>query len=72
YDLFKSSSEDGFNVTVNLVGNYNGQEIIDLGPGGDIPFGLRVGGVIGEIYAAPFVGVNPANGNLLFQNAQGD
>ena len=72
YDLFKSSSEDGFNMTVNLVGNYNEQEIIDLGPGGDIPFGLRVGGVIGEIYAAPFVGVNPANGNLLFQNAQGD
>ena len=72
YDLFKSSSEDGFNMTVNLVGNYNEQEIIDLGPGGDIPFGLRVGGVIGEIYAAPFVGVNPANGNLLFQNAQGN
>lgn len=72
YDLFKSSSEGGFNMTVNLVGNYNEQEIIDLGPGGDIPFGLRVGGVIGEIYAAPFVGVNPANGNLLFQNAQGD
>tara|TARA_B100001057_G_scaffold75790_1_gene70525 strand:+ start:24921 stop:27947 length:3027 start_codon:yes stop_codon:yes gene_type:complete len=72
YDLIKSSSEGGFNMTVNLVGNYNEQEIIDLGPGGDIPFGLRVGGVIGEIYAAPFVGVNPANGNLLFQNAQGD
>jgi TonB-linked SusC/RagA family outer membrane protein len=72
YDLFKSSSEDGFNMTVNLVGNYNEQEIIDLGPGGDIPFGLRVGGVISEIYAAPFVGVNPANGNLLFQNAQGN
>ena len=72
YDLFKSNSEDGFNMTINLVGNYNEQEIIDLGPGGDIPFGLRVGGVIGEIYAAPFVGVNPANGNLLFQNAQGN
>jgi TonB-linked SusC/RagA family outer membrane protein len=72
YDLFKSNSEDGFNMTVNLVGNHNKQEIIDLGPGGDIPYGLRVGGVISEIYAAPFVGVNPANGNLLFQNAQGN
>lgn len=72
YDVFKSKSEDGFNMTLNLVGNYNKQEILDLGPGGDQPLGLRVGGVIGEIYAAPYVGVNPANGNLLFEDIDGN
>ena len=72
YDLIKSTKKDGLNVTLNFVTNFNKQEIIDLGPSGDVPFGLRVGGVIGEIYAAPFVGVNPANGNLLFENLDGD
>jgi len=72
YDLFKSTKEGGLNLTLNFVGNYNKQEILDLGPGGDEPFGLRVGGVINEIYAAPFVGVNPANGNLLFEDLDGN
>ena len=57
---------------LNFVGNYNKQEIIDLGAGGDQPFIRRVGGVIGEIYAAPYVGVNPANGNLLFEDINGN
>ncbi len=72
YDLFKAKSENGFNLTLNLVGNYNKQEILDLGPGGDQPFVRRVGGVIGEIYAAPYVGVNPANGNMLFLDIDGN
>jgi hypothetical protein len=72
YDILKSQKQNGLNVTLNLVGNYNKQEVISLGSGGDIPYGLRVGGVIGEYYAAPFVGVNPANGNLLFEDINGD
>lgn len=72
YDLFKNLDEGGFNMTLNFVGNYNKQEIIDLGPGGDQPFGLRVGGPIAEVYAAPFIGVNPANGNLLFLDIAGN
>lgn len=72
YDLFKSTKDGGFNMTLNFVGNYNKQEIIDLGPGGDQPFGLRVGGVLSEIYAAPYLGVNPANGNLLFLDIDGN
>lgn len=72
YDLFKSNQDNGLNVTLNLVGNYNKQEILDLGPGGDVPFGLRVGGPIAEIYAAPYAGVNPANGNLLFLDIDGN
>jgi len=72
YDLLKSSADDGLNVTLNLVGNYNKQEIISLGDGGD-QFGTRiVGGVIGELFVAPFMGVNPANGNLLYQDINGD
>jgi len=66
YDVFKSDKEGGFNLTLRGVTNYNKQEIISLGAGGDQPFLRRVGGVIGEIFAAPYVGVNPANGNLLF------
>ncbi|OUR94017.1 SusC/RagA family TonB-linked outer membrane protein, partial [Halobacteriovorax marinus] len=46
--------------------------ILDLGEAGDVPFGNRVGGVIGEIYVAPYVGVNPANGNLLFLDLEGN
>lgn len=72
YDLFKAKRQGDFGMTLNLVANYNRQKIVDLGPGGDIPYGLRVGGVIGEIYAAPFVGVNPANGNLLFEDQNGN
>ena len=66
YDVFKSSVEGGLNVTLNAVGNYNKQEILDLGEAGDVPLGNRVGGPIGELYVAPYLGVNPANGNLLF------
>jgi hypothetical protein len=72
YDILRSSEQDGLNMTLNLVGAYNEQEIISLGSGGDIPFGLRVGSVIGEYYAAPFVGVNPANGNMLFEDINGN
>ena len=72
YDILKAAKQGGLNVTLNLVGNYNKQEVISLGSGGDIPFGLRVGGVLGEIYAAPYVGVNPANGNMLFEDINGN
>ena len=72
YDILKAAKQGGLNVTLNLVGNYNKQEVISLGSGGDIPFGLRVGGVLSEIYAAPYVGVNPANGNMLFEDINGN
>jgi TonB-linked SusC/RagA family outer membrane protein len=72
YDIFRNDADGGFNATINFVGNYNKQEILDLGPGGDQPFLRRVGGIIGEVYAAPYAGVNPANGNLLFLDINGD
>ena len=72
YDVFKAAKKDGLNVTLNFVANFNKLEILDLGPGGDVPFVRRVGGVLNEIYAAPYVGVNPANGNLLFEDLEGN
>ncbi|MCK8482346.1 TonB-dependent receptor domain-containing protein, partial [Psychroserpens algicola] len=72
YDLFKSKEEDGLNVTLNLVGNYNKQEIISLGSQGDVDQTIGVGGPIGEIFAAPYMGVNPANGNMLFLDIDGN
>ncbi|MDH7911763.1 SusC/RagA family TonB-linked outer membrane protein [Winogradskyella sp. SYSU M77433] len=72
YDLLRSNDTDGLNLTLNLVGNYNKQEFIDLGGAGDVAFTRRVGGPLSEIYAAPFAGVNPANGNLLFYDIDGN
>ena len=72
YDLFKAKKQGDFGMTLSFVTNFNEQEVISLGSGGDIPYGLRVGGVISEIYAAPYMGVNPANGNMLFQDQNGN
>ena len=72
YDLFRSDKSDGFNLTLNLISNYNKQEFIDLGAGGDVDYTRYVGGVLGEYFAAPYAGVNPANGNLLFYDINGD
>ncbi len=76
YDVIKNGN-DGFNLTVNVVGNYNKQEVIDLPTEDGIVFNggntvLREGGPINEYYVYRYVGVNPANGNLLFLDANGD
>lgn len=70
YDLLRSPTPNGLNLTVNLVGNYNKQEILEL-PGGETEIiGVgRVGGPLNEIFTYRYAGVNPANGNLLFLTA---
>ncbi|NER14972.1 SusC/RagA family TonB-linked outer membrane protein [Leptobacterium flavescens] len=78
YDLIRGGAE-GFNLSLNLVGNYNKSEIIDL-PGGvesirnanNNDLQLRVGGPINEVTVYRFIGVNPDNGNLLFLDANGN
>lgn len=73
YDLLKNTKDNGLNLTLNFVGNYNKTEITDL-PGDDtelIGTG-RVGGILFEYYDYRYAGVNPANGNLLFYTADGD
>lgn len=64
---------DGFNLELGIVGNYNKTELIDLpNTEGEI-IGLgRNGGILREYYELRYAGVNPANGNLLYLNAEGD
>lgn len=73
YDILRSFDPTGLNLTLNFIGNYNKQEILEL-PGGvtEIIGVGRVGGPLSEIYTYEYAGVNPANGNLLFYTADGD
>ncbi len=73
YDVIRPETKDGLLVTVNVLGNYNKQEILDL-PGDEtelIGTG-RIGGPLFEYYSVRYAGVNPANGNLLFYTADGE
>jgi len=72
YDLLKGG-ENGFNLTLDLIGNYNKTEIINL-PGGVkqiLPTG-RVGGKLFEYFVYRYAGVNPADGELLFLTKDGN
>ncbi len=77
YDVLRSSDPEGFNFTLDFVGNYNKQEIIDL-PTEDgqilqgISTSLREGGLLGEYFTYRYAGVNQDNGNLLFFTADGE
>lgn len=76
YDIIRSNG-DGFNLGVNFVGNYNKTEIENL-PSitGEILGGgftsLRNGGLLNEYFVIRYSRVNPANGNLLFLDANGN
>jgi len=64
---------DGLNVNLGLVGNYNETELADIPSDTGELIGLgRDGGILGEYYTLRYVGVNPANGNLLYLTADGD
>lgn len=78
YNFLRTSS--GLNADVYFNINYNKQEILELPndegiirePNGAGNIIQREGGVIGEYWIYEYVGVNPANGNLLFLNAEGE
>ncbi|MFD0796788.1 SusC/RagA family TonB-linked outer membrane protein [Maribacter chungangensis] len=76
YDVVRGGN-DGFNLTLNAVGAFNEQEIIDLPTEDGIidisgaPLGYREGGSIFEYYTYRYNGVNPENGNLQFLTADG-
>ena len=77
YDVFRSINPNGFNLNINLVGNYNKQEILDLPTEeGEIINGiatsLREGGILNEYYTYRYAGINSENGNLLFLTADGE
>ncbi|QXP59881.1 SusC/RagA family TonB-linked outer membrane protein [Olleya sp. HaHaR_3_96] len=65
YDLLKS--DEGLNLTLNFVGNYNKSERY-----GAQDTTIEEGGKLFQYYEIRYAGVNPANGNLLFLDANGD
>ena len=68
YDVIRARGEGDLAVTVGVVSNFNENEIIDLPEDEIIGIG-RIGGKLGEGFVLRYVGVNPANGNLLYLDA---
>lgn len=56
-----------FRLALNFQGNYNISERY----GANIT-GVEEGGPLGQYFLVPYIGVNPANGNLLFLDINGD
>jgi len=77
YDVLRGGV-DGFNLGVSLVGNFNESKVIDVPTDtGEVisqvdPTILKEGSILGEYYVYRYAGVNPANGNLLFLDADGN
>ncbi|MDT0559095.1 SusC/RagA family TonB-linked outer membrane protein [Ichthyenterobacterium sp. W332] len=73
YDILRPTDPDGLRISVGVVGNYNETELKDLpNTEGEI-IGLgRNGGILNEYFTLRYVGVNPANGNLLYLTANGN
>jgi len=70
YDLI--NNED-FRLSLNVVGNYNKITLSDIPSDDGEIIGIgRNGGKLGEYFELRYAGVNPANGNLLFLDANGD
>lgn len=73
YDVIRAKEADGFNMGLTFVGNYNKQELGDLpSEEGEIIGTGRNGGKLFEYFTIRYAGVNPANGNLLFLDADGN
>lgn len=75
YDLVRTKD---FNLTVNFNGSYNKNKILDLASDNGIVWdgeeltALKEGGNLYQYYLIKYAGVNPANGNLLFYDKNGD
>ena len=73
YDLIRPKQPDGFQLVLNAVGNFNETELDNLPTEEDEIIGIgRNGGRLFEYYTIRYAGVNPANGNLLFLDAEGN
>jgi TonB-linked SusC/RagA family outer membrane protein len=71
YDILQDP--DGFNLTAGFNANYNVQELAGLpDEDGEIPGVGRNGGKLFEYFVVRQAGVNPANGELLFLDANGN
>lgn len=70
YDLIKNKN---LRLTLNFLGNYNKNELDNLPSDDGEIIGIgRNGGRLNEIFTVPYAGVNPANGNLLFVDVDGN
>ena len=74
YDLLRGKD---YLITLNMNGSYNKNEILELASDNGLVWdgGLtanREGDVLFQYYLTKYAGVNPANGNLLFYDANGD
>ncbi|MFP9115347.1 SusC/RagA family TonB-linked outer membrane protein [Flavobacterium sp. RHBU_3] len=71
-------STNDFVFTLNFNGSYNKNKVLDLVPDsgviwdGESLSAIREGGLISEYYVIKYAGVNPANGNLLFYDKDGN
>lgn len=78
YHLIRNAEEDGFNLTLNVLGNFNKTRVDDIPTengqrlNNDGLTGTQNGGILNEFFLIRYAGVNPANGNLLFLTADGD
>lgn len=70
YDLIQGNADGDLSLTLNFVGNYNKNEVIELSAADGRIDGTNTityeGGPIGEYFMVPYIGVNPSNGNLLY------
>ena len=70
FDLIR---KDKTNLSIRVVGNYNKSKVGETpSPDGNIDLGFVEGGLFREYYTTRYVGVNPANGNMLFLDAEGN
>jgi len=73
YDLFKT---EDFLFTLNFNGSYNRNTMLDITNVDNFrDNGLQAddeGGSLGQFYLIKYAGVNPANGNLLFYDKEGN
>lgn len=73
YDVIRNND---FLLTLSFNGSYNKSEIIDIPEeDGEIDNGTQAfyeGGQYAEFYLTKYAGVNPANGNLLFYDSDGN
>ncbi|MEM9678758.1 MAG: SusC/RagA family TonB-linked outer membrane protein [Bacteroidota bacterium] len=83
YEVIQPKNADGFKLAIGVVGNFNKTELKDIpnpegeiinDPNGDgFAVGLgQDGGMLFEYYGLRYVGVNPANGELLYLTADGN
>ncbi|WP_407482200.1 SusC/RagA family TonB-linked outer membrane protein [Elizabethkingia meningoseptica] len=75
YDVFRNKGND-ISLTFRLNGSINNQKVEGIQSGGGrVSEGLVVtpnGGLLREYFLYKYLGVNPTNGNLLFEDANGN